>query len=167
MSGLNSRQKFNVNDIKFERQSQNEKNEILELEKLISNNSYFKTLEVKIQNNILKNKSAREFGWEKMIDSSDLKSIFFKPMWKLFSNTAHSELIGAIQLKKFVTSDRENLHDELCSNIFYATILNASLISNIKENFLNTERIFNSLSDEFSSQIEMWSNISRNENKKD
>ncbi len=162
ISGLNSRQKFDVYGEQFKEQSEREKQKIIELEKLISENDYFKNLDNKTQKNILKTKSAREFGWEKMIENSDLKSDFFKPIWKLFSNTAHSELIGAIQFKGFITTNSENLENELVSNIFSATILNACLISSIKESYPTTLKIFQNNSIEFNAQIDMWTNIARN-----
>lgn len=97
-----------------------------------------------------------------MIENSDLKSTFFTPIWKLFSNTAHSELIGAIQFKSFITTNPENLENELAINIFSTIILNASLISSIKENYPTTLKIFQDIPIEFNSQIEMWTNIARN-----
>ena len=152
MSGLASRQKFSVSEQEHIDQKNEEKQEIDKLEVLIQNNNYFKSLPPKDQKEILGRKSAREFGWEKMIENSDLVSDTFVQMWKLFSNTAHSELIGAIQFRDYIFKP-EFVNNAICVEIFLAIQLTSSLISNFEFHYPTTIKIFDKLSNEFREDI--------------
>lgn len=160
-SGLISRQRLEVNAEEFKTKVEIEKAEINKLELAIRENKYFQTLEEKKQKEIIGKKHAKEFSWEKLLENSDITSHFLKPMWKLFSNTAHSELLGAIQFKGFIKSKSDDLQNEISLNLFAATLINASLITNIKENYPNTEKMFDSLSIELKTKITMWTNLAR------
>jgi hypothetical protein len=165
-SGLISRQKLGLGipSEEFKNKVENDKTEIERLEKLINENNYFQTLDPKIQKEIIRKKHAKEFSWEKLLENSDITSDFFKPMWKLFSNTAHSELLGAIQFKGFIKSQSDDLENEISLNLFSATLINASLITNLKEKYPNTEKIFNSLTNDLKTKITMWTNLARKKN---
>lgn len=164
LSGMQARQDWNVERAEFAKQKEQERLEILKIEDLILNNEYYKSLEPNIQKSILKRKSAREEGWEKLIQKSDLKSYIFSSMWKLFSNTAHSELIGAIQFKGFISKDKKHLNDELVTNVFIALLINSSLITNLKDRHPTIEEVFKNIPEEISSKIEFWTKIARNQN---
>ena len=160
-SGLISRQKLNINAEEFRVKAENEAIEIENLEALIRANLYFKSLNQKTQKEILGKKNAKEFSWERLLLNSDIKPDFLQPIWKLFSNTAHSELLGAIQFKGYIKSKEDDLANEISLNLFTATLINASLITNIKENYPNTNNIFENLSLEFNTKLKMWTKIAR------
>lgn len=155
-SGLLSKQKLGIAPDAYKKEAENDKLEIERLEKLIRENIYFQSLSQKVQKDIIGKKNAKEFSWEKLFENTDLKSDFLKPMWKLFSNTAHSELLGAIQFKGYIKSKDDDLENEISLNLFSATLINASLIMSIKENYPNTESIFKNLTLEFNTKLEMW-----------
>lgn len=163
MSGLASRQKFTVSEQKHTEQKNEEKQEIDKLIILIQNNNYFKNLSIKEQKDILGKKSAREFGWERMIENSDLVSETFVQMWKLFSNTAHSELIGAIQFRDCIFNP-EFVNSAICVEIFLAIQLTSSLISNFEQHYPTTNKIFSSITIEFSEDIKVWTKLARERN---
>lgn len=160
-SGLISRQRLNIDAEEYKSKSETEKLTIDTLEILIRENLYFQTLAQKVQKDILGKKHAKEFSWERLLENSDIKSDFLTPMWKLFSNTAHSELLGAIQFKGYIKSTTDDLENEISLNLFSATLINASLITNIRENYTNTDKIFENLTSEFRTKLAMWTNLAR------
>ncbi len=163
MSGIASRQKFTVSEQKHLNQKSKEKKEIDNLIILIQNNNYFNNLSIKEQKNILGKKSAREFGWEKMIENSDLVSDTFVQMWKLFSNTAHSELIGAIQFRDYIFKP-EFINSAVYAEIFLVMQLTSSLISNFKQHYPTTKKIFANVSSEFREDINVLTKLAREKN---
>jgi hypothetical protein len=160
-SGLLSRQKLGIAPDAYKKEAENDKLEIERLEKLIRENIYFQSLSQKVQKDIIGKKNAKEFSWEKLLENTDMKSDLLKPMWKLFSNTAHSELLGAIQFKGYIKSKDDDLENEISLNLFSATLINASLIMSIKENYPNTKSIFENLTLEFNTKLEMWIKLAR------
>lgn len=164
ISGLNARQKFSFTN---EEHIQKQMSEKLVMDQIISKlkeNNHFKSLSLQVQKDILKRKSARIDGWEKMIEKSDLKGEMFASIWKLFSNTAHSEALGATQFKEYMISEKKHLQSEIARNIFCFIIMNASLITKIKDNYPFTQKTFNDIPFDFNTQIEFWKNVAQNKN---
>jgi hypothetical protein len=159
MSGLNSRQKSEVISEEHIKQKENEKIEIENLIALISNNSYFKSLKINEQKEILRKKRARNLTWEKMIEISDLVSERVLPIWKLFSNTAHSELLGSIQFKGYINANKNVLDDEICNDIMLVLMLNSVLILNIKNNIPKTNIAFEKISNELKVELNFWNKL--------
>lgn len=159
MSGLNSRQKSEVVTKEHIEQKENEKIEIENLITLISDNSYFKNLNKNEQKEILRKKSARNLTWEKMIETSDLVSERVFPIWKLFSNTAHSELLGSIQFKSYIKATKDMLDEDICNDIMFLIMLNSVLILNIKNNIPKTNIVFEKLSNELIVEINFWNKL--------
>jgi hypothetical protein len=159
MSGLNSRQKSEVVTEEHIKQKENEKIEIENLIALISDNSYFQSLNIKEQKEIIRKKSARNLTWEKMIEISDLVSERVFPIWKLFSNTAHSELLGSMQFKGYIKANKKVLDDEICNDIMLVLMLNSVLILNIKNNIPKTNIVFEKISNELKVELDFWNKL--------
>jgi len=163
LSGLNARQKFIVQTAENAQQLKDEKDECGKLENLIENNRYFKSLKGSIRKDILKRKNARIYGWEKMIENSDLHAESITQTWKLFSNTAHSELLGTIQLRDYILQP-QYINSAICSDIFIAIRLTSSLITNLKDNYFNAQKIFNQLSNDKITKLQLWTQLARQKN---
>jgi hypothetical protein len=164
MSGLNSRQKSKVVLDEHIKKKENEKIEIENLISLISNNTYFKSLNSREQKDIIKYKRARNFTWETMIEISDLVSERVFPIWKLFSNTAHSELLGSIQFKGYIKAKKEELDNNICNDIIFVNMLNSALILNIREKIPKTNIVFEKISNELIVELNFWNKLIKKNN---
>lgn len=161
-SGLIARQRLNIHAEEYRLKSEQEKKQIKEIEMLIGENLYFKSLDSKIQKEILRSKKAKEYSWDNLLDDSGID--FIKPIWKLYSNTAHSEFLGAIQFRGYLKSTSDDLENEIWTNISSALQINTVLISTIKEKFPNTKSIFDNFTLELSTKIKLWYNVAKNKN---
>lgn len=160
LSGLYSRQNSDAFDDEHIKKKETERKEIESLLDLIKNNRYFNTLEIKEQKSLLKRNNARNnFTWERMIEISDLKKEMIFPLWKLFSNTAHSELIGSIQFKEYIKSDTKLLNEELRHNLTLLLMLNSTLILNIKKHIPKANGIFKENQNTINVEIAFWNKL--------
>lgn len=161
LGGLLSRQKFEATEKENITKKEKEKLRISEIEELIKKNEYFQNLSSQKQKEILKDKRAREIGWEKLITKSDIQSELFGTIWKLFSNTAHSELLGAIQLKDLLKSGNQKMNDEICTSIFTCVMLNSNLIANLETLFPSTSKVFDNIPTKLLYKIKAWSKLAK------
>lgn len=101
ISGLKSRQDFKSDFVEYKEKIESERQEIQESINQLKSNCFFQTLLISKQNQILNNFPARLTGWQKLFNSSELRSEMFVKAWRLYSNYAHSEYISLIQFKDF------------------------------------------------------------------
>lgn len=101
MSGLYRRQEFGINPQIGGKQLEDEKKQIEELKRQISSNAYFMKFDSKRQNALLSGKYALELSTEDIIKSMGVLNPQLYTLWKLYSNFAHSEYIGALQLNQY------------------------------------------------------------------
>jgi len=161
LSGLTSRQKFEAKNHENIIKKEIEKNRIAEIQELLKVNEYFMSLESKYQKATLSGKSSREISWEKLIEKSDIQSKLFRSLWRLFSNTAHSELLGAIQLKETIKNGQEKEIEEIFTTLFSCVLLNSCLIVNFLDLYPNSKRIFKNNSTDLYNKINVWSKLAK------
>jgi hypothetical protein len=101
-SGLNARQKYDVKQPESILKKQKELERLGEYVTKIRQNLFFQSLNLQKQNQLLSTLPAKTVGWEKLIESSPLKTGLFLDIWRLYSNHAHSEMIGLSQLKGYI-----------------------------------------------------------------
>lgn len=160
LSGLYSRQNSDAFEDEHKKKKEIEKKEIESLVNLIKNNKYYKSLEIKEQKSLLSRKNARNsFTWEKMIEISDLKKEMVFPLWRLFSNTAHSELIGSLQFMEYIQSDKKLLDEELRHNLTLLIMLNSTLILNIKKHIPKANVVFYENQQTLNIEIDFWNKL--------
>ncbi|PSL24416.1 DUF5677 domain-containing protein [Chitinophaga ginsengisoli] len=122
LSGLCNRQKYQVslapNILKKEKEFQ----EIITLRKLLEKNGYFQQFSEKEKKGLLgSSPKASPYSWGQLIDQSHLKGEHFSSSWKMYSNHAHSEYIGSMQLISYF-QDTEALTHTIFHNL-EATLL--------------------------------------------
>ncbi|HEY9258423.1 hypothetical protein, partial [Chitinophaga sp.] len=82
--------------------------EILSLRQKIANNEWYQNLIPEYKKKVDKNNPpARLVGWEDIIKSSRIKEQYFVSPWKWYSNYAHSEFIGTMQLGNYLLDGME------------------------------------------------------------
>ena len=102
LSGLYNRQSYVSTLPENIEQKEDEARIIRELLSEIEATEYYQSLSIDTQKRIKNKKPARLIGWEELIKSSRLKNEIFLSSWKLFSNHAHSEFIGSMQLQDYL-----------------------------------------------------------------
>lgn len=90
----------------------------------------FQALPAKIQKNFLAGNYAKRYGFQKLIELSPLQEILFADIWRLYSNYAHSEMIGLLQINSYA-SDRKGHENALFSTLAHALMLTAILIKDL------------------------------------
>lgn len=146
ISGLNSRQDFKSNFIEYQEKIAKEKQEIEESLHDLKTNKYFLSLSINIQKEVLKKKNARLFGWQKLFESSELRSEMFVKAWKLYSNYAHSEYLSLIQFKDYKQQDESLLSMKNLLSLI-ALVLTTVFIKDITKLYPEINHNFNKLSD--------------------
>lgn len=132
ISGLVHRQNYSISGFEeinseFLKRKEDEKFDIkyyqTELQKLQS----FIALDLKKneRDNLLNGKFAKRFGFIELIKLSKLKDNLFIDMWKLYSNYAHCELLGLLQINSYA-DEPEKIYDAL-----YGTLLNTSIVTSL------------------------------------
>jgi hypothetical protein len=158
VSGLRSRQAYkpHFHQDLIEKQKI-EKERIEELMKVIRSSPYYSKLKQqqiwKLDNYGL----PRMDGWQKLIQQSCLNQGFYEMIYSLFSNYAHSEFLSMIQLKESNqwVSDKDNSEKvELAQS--FVRMINAVIISKLKESYKSAEIVYNSLPTSLLKSIEMW-----------
>lgn len=79
-------------------------------------------INAKQRKDLLAGKYAKRFSFIELIKMSPLKNLLFVDMWKLYSNYAHCELIGLLQISSYGNSPR-NVDDAL-----YGTLSNTLIV---------------------------------------
>ncbi len=155
LGGLNQRQGYKlsirVNDPKIIK----EKKDIDIIISKIKLNKFFLSLPKQKQNQLLADKPAKMIGWEKLIETSHLDTDFFLTTWKLYSNYSHSEMIGSIQIKEYVTKPTE-LNTTLNTALTFANMLTCIAIIDLVKLFKSSEIVYNTLPVELTTKIEYY-----------
>ncbi|MBI1228335.1 MAG: hypothetical protein GC192_24080 [Bacteroidetes bacterium] len=166
MSGLNNRQKLGEPDkIEYKLKKEKEKQSIEDLEERIKKNSYFSSLPEPERKRLLKEKPARQFKWEKLIDISPLNNQFFKTTWKLNSNIAHSEFLGILQFKDVILSKKlSTLQNLVKLEIQFGCFVTAVLILDLIKLYKAAELVFNTLPSDLITKIRFFSMAGKKQN---
>lgn len=127
-----------------------------ELQKL----QFFKSLNLKSseRNNFLAGKFAKRFGFIELIKMSKLKNVLFIDMWKLYSNYAHCELLGLLQINSY-GDEPEKIYQALFSTLVNTSIVVSIMMIDFIEIYKNTsaESInIDLLDDNLMTTIEFW-----------
>ena len=155
LSGLSHRQQFNVGTEDQRLKKENEKKEIDVLMDKIKQNKYFLNLPRREQNQLLKSRPSRTMGWEKLIENSQLNTEFFLGVWRLYSNYAHSEMIGSIQMKAYI-KEPDELRRVLFSTLQHTNMLTCVAIMDLVKLFKISEIVYNTHPIELKTKIEFW-----------
>jgi len=155
LSGLSHRQLFKVITEEQKLKKENERLEIDILIDKIKHNKHFQNLTTQEQSQLLKNRPSRTMGWEKLIESSHLCTEFFGVIWKLYSNYSHSEMIGSIQLKSYITN-KDELNRTLFTTLKLTNMLTCIAIKDLVKLFKTSEILYNSLTIELKIKIDFW-----------
>lgn len=154
IEGLNNRQSYETGSKNLSQKKEDEKKLIEELKLKLSSNLYFQQLSIKEQKELLNDK-AQKIGWLKLIENSPLKDGHFKTIWKVFSNSAHSEYIGSIQLIEYLNKPLER-NELLMLSAKLASIMNCLLIKHLKDKYKTAEIVYNTLPLDTINLIEDW-----------
>lgn len=160
LSGLNRRQNFPANSPAIIAKKQSEKQEMDKLEKAIIENSYFTNLPPKRQKHLLKRKPAREVdSWVELIDQSPLSGDqMFKTIWSLYSNFAHSEMLGMMQLKGYLRNKKEQ-EITVATTIKVASIVLAKTLVHLIDIFSSIKEFKEKLPPKDQNAIDFWNEI--------
>ena len=126
--GLQNRQQYKTgSSIDIKNKQQEEKLKLEDIIYKIKENNYFKSLSSKDQSFYLKNEKLNLPNISRLIQNSNLNPDIFFSQWKLFSNHAHSELIGMIQFQLYATN-KESTYNTMRTTINTLMILLCKLI---------------------------------------
>jgi len=159
LSGLSSRQKFDVstNSIYHEKK-ENEKKTIEILINKINSNIFFQNLTKQQRLHLLKERPAKIIGWEKLIIQSHLNTEIFLPTWKLYSNYAHSEMNSLIQLKTYFKK-RDELNNTLNQILIQEIMLVSILIKDLVKLSKSIEEVYNEYPQELKNNVDFFQRI--------
>ena len=162
LSGLNRRQQFPANGTEHQGKKTKEQIDIQKIEASIRANSYFNTLDLKKQNRLLSQKPAREFNsWVELIDQSPIGGNGeFKTLWRLYSNFAHSEMLGMIQLKSYF-KNRSQQNQALFTTLKISCLIMANVIEHLKVNFKSIQIFCNGLPSKDCLLVELWVELAK------
>jgi hypothetical protein len=125
-SGLHNRQQYYVSTPENLKKRKVEKTKLDEWITNIQRNTYFQKITSEKKKKLLKQITAKTLTWTELIECSHLRSELFLSKWKLYSNHAHSEMIGLIQLKEFIQKPEtieQNIKDTLREAILPVCII--------------------------------------------
>lgn len=106
LAGLRERQKFKPSTPEYLRKQQDELIQIEDYKNNLRANSFFQSLASDKQGRYVNDNPnsaihAKTDGFAKLINRSPLRAEWFESSWSLYSNYAHSEMIGAMQFQSF------------------------------------------------------------------
>lgn len=158
LGGLVHRQGFPATtEDSIEKKNQEEK-EIEFLIGEINKNTFFQSLHKQKQNDLLQKKPPRILGWEKLIETSHLKTDNTTQLWKYYSNYAHSEMIGIIQIEDYIKNT-----DHLAETIYYTAeqtlALNCVLVQDFFSAFPELQELEARLPSLMRSKLNFWNRI--------
>ncbi len=155
LSGLSHRQNYEAIKEEHISKKADESKLIEQIIEKIKNNKYFQSLSIQKQNHLLSTTPPRIMGLEKLIENSHLDTQLFLGNWKLYSNYAHSEMIGSIQIKAYVNKPEE-LQKTLFHNVEQAIIPTCVMIKDLTQLFKTTESKYNAFPLELKTKIDFW-----------
>ncbi|MGE0587184.1 MAG: DUF5677 domain-containing protein [Cyclobacteriaceae bacterium] len=160
LAGLSRRQEFETMIEEGKKKKAMEKREIEKLITKIKKNKYFRGLSNDRQKKILKDKPAKEVGWENLLRTARIQNSEYLLMWRLYSNYAHSEYLSSIQLNDYLKNSalaKETVLTSLIQNIVTLSIL----ISDLTDNFLSARLKFNMAKQATRTKVEFWGEFGR------
>lgn len=160
LGGLIHRQDYVATAQEHVQQKQEEANEIKLLLKKIEANAYFQSLPLQKRNDFLKRMPPRLLGWEQMIISSHLKTAETIQLWKYYSNYAHSEMIGIMQMAEYLKNPAE-LNTTIYITCEQTLITTCILLEDFFTTFPSLADIKNNLPILLKSKIEFWNRIGK------
>lgn len=160
LSGLLQRQSYIVSDRYADKRSK-EDDQIKHLITKLQATDFYKTLSIKEQSKYTGKKvNSKLMGWELLIKESPLKTDNFVQSWRLFSNYAHSEMIGSIQIKEYF-KDLNQINDTIFATSRQVLMLICVAILDMIS-LSNDSRInLKNYSFEIQTKIDFWFNIAR------
>jgi hypothetical protein len=119
--GIDSPHELSPDSIK---QREDEKLKIKEYQLKLENLPFFVNLPFKPaeRRKLIEGKYAKRFGFVELIKLSELKDLLFADMWKLYSNYAHCELLGLLQINSY-GEDPDSI-----DNALYGTLTNTLMV---------------------------------------
>jgi hypothetical protein len=114
ISGLVQRQAYGVkysftDSDDWDKHSDIERQKIIEYQNKLQALPIFQVLPLNSQKkkDLLNGKHARRFSFIELIEKSSLNNILFVDMWKLYSNYAHCELLGLLQINGYADDPKD------------------------------------------------------------
>lgn len=144
ISGLVQRQNYGKDDLKPmppDRKDlrETERLSIEKYQKELLSLPFFQSLPLKEAEKakLVKGKYAKRFSFIELIQLSELKNILFCDMWRLYSNYAHCELIGLLQINSYA-DDTDSINGALYGTLTNAPIIMSVMIKDFTSVFRNT-----------------------------
>lgn len=163
LSGLSNRQGISAKSFETE---QMKKNEFRQMELLINEiqaNPLFNKIDRKLQKEIINGKRGRPaklFSWGQLFEISPLRNSIFKDLWNIYSNHAHSEFIGILQIQDFYNNYKEKEVLETQNRLLFSQIsLICIYITDFIKRYKAAEIVFNSFPNDVIEDIKAWRNI--------
>lgn len=160
LGGLVHRQWFPATTDETIEKKKNEEAEISYLLKEIQLNKYFQSLHIQKRNDLLKKMPPRILGWEQIILNSHLKTNETTQLWKYYSNYAHSEMIGIIQMEEYIKNPRE-LDATVYMTAEQTLVTTCILLEDFFASFSELEEIKTALPQMLKSKIDFWNRIGK------
>ncbi|MFI5139194.1 MAG: hypothetical protein ACHQIM_15330 [Sphingobacteriales bacterium] len=158
LGGLAHRQGFTATTKDNINKKNKELSEIDYLLTEIKKNAFFQTLHIQKQNDLLERKPPRIIGWEKLIESSHLKTENTIQLWKYYSNYAHSEMIGIIQIEDYIRNP-EHLKETVYYTAEQTLIITCVILQDFLSTFPELQELQSTLPQLLKSKIDFWNKI--------
>jgi hypothetical protein len=160
IGGLVHRQGFPATTQESLAKKNKEEKEIEYLLQEIKKNTFFQGLHKQKQNDLLKKRPPKVIGWEKLIETSHLKTDHTTQLWKYYSNYAHSEMIGIIQIEDYIKNP-DNLRESVYFTAEQTLGLNCIIIQDFFSHFAELEELRNTVPSLLKSKIDFWNRIGK------
>lgn len=155
---LTVRQTANTDSLPVEMQKRKleEAQRIEDYKKKVEANSVFQNYSSSNKGRLLSGRTAKEIGWEKLIDAAKLKAIGVKT-YDLYANHAHCEYMSLIQLRAVLLHPDETR--PLIANAMKTSLMLLSLFLRQLSSLVGLTDIYNLMPIERKMGISLWSGI--------
>ncbi len=168
ISGIIVRQKASTHNSEELKQKQiQEKMLIEQLKTEIQSDPKYKKLKKKHLYKLNTYGLPRIDSWTTLIESSDLDSKYFKDIYSLTSNYAHSEYLSTLQLQQSTRNidDSSNL-DRIGVSFSIIRMINVLIVDWLRSEFKCVNLVFKTMPLEFQNVVHIWSQVARGKKNK-
>jgi hypothetical protein len=161
LSGLSNRQQLKPKTIKSQAQFKKDKIYVDQLTAEIKDNSYFQNLTKQQRNWVLGTKPARIYGWDKLMQMSELNNSIAKTAWSMYSSYAHTEYWCILQLKDYY-KDAKTTIETVQQALILATMLVCTQIYEYRTLYPSVTITYNALNPAIRKYIEWFDKVIKN-----
>ncbi|MBG8553483.1 hypothetical protein [Hymenobacter guriensis] len=133
-----------------------EANRIEMYKKYIEENAVFQGYSPSNKGRLLSGRTAKEVGWEKLMDAAKLKAISMKT-YDLYANHAHCEYMSLIQLRAALTKPEEAR--PMIATAVKTSLMILSLFIRQLCDLLELKDVYNKLPEEAKLKMKIWSSV--------